>query len=242
MTRLEIRTLARKRLGETTESFWSDSELNNWINFGCSDVAQKSKCLRTNGYISTTEVAANTSAAVASEWTLSTNFTNLLGVYEVQFHTDGKRWQKLEPITRDDLDIRFQGWRDAVGRTYTTTTTYNYECQPGIPDFYWWDYEEDKLGIYPPCNSDNATSNNLRVFYTYDHTNISADVDSPTLPDPLHLCVIEFVVATGFSTRGLGEKSNDAWNKYHQMIKDYQIERNRAREDEDVIMKPYRRI
>ena len=66
MTRQRIRDLIRKRLGETTTAFWSDTELNNWINDAGHDIADKTKCVRQNGNITTVEDQ--------SEYTVSTAF------------------------------------------------------------------------------------------------------------------------------------------------------------------------
>ena len=49
MNRGTIRGLIRKRLGDAGGAFWSDTELNNIINYGGNDVSYRTKCLRTNG-------------------------------------------------------------------------------------------------------------------------------------------------------------------------------------------------
>ena len=46
MTRLEIRNLIRKHLGETTAAFWTDAELNTWINEAGHDCAFNTKSIR----------------------------------------------------------------------------------------------------------------------------------------------------------------------------------------------------
>jgi hypothetical protein len=50
------------------------------------------------------------------------------------------------------------------------------------------------------------------------------------------------VAALGFEQRGYGDKANDAWQKYFSKIKDYEIERHREKEDDDIIMRNYRNI
>ena len=332
MTRQEIRTLARKKLGETTASFWTDTEMNNYINYACSNIAERTLCLRDNSYISTTAVVENTGGKIESEFTLTANFPLLIGIYEVQFQTNGNTWRKMQMKFRDDLDIEQEGWRDAVGRTISnpasvpsftvtnitqaspavvttsvphgfadnqavaltgvlgmteingttyyvksspTPTTleleeqptgpdlnstgftayisggtigdaapfiYNFEATPATPDTYWWDYEEDKLGLYPPCDVDNATSDNLRVYFHCNHAVISDDADSPRLPSQLHLGVVDWVVATGFETRGLADKANDSWNKFFKRLEEYHTNKLKAREDDDIQMKPHRSV
>jgi len=243
MTRLEIRTLARKKLGETTAAFWSDTEMNTYINLGCSDVAERTLCLRTTGHLTTSEVVQNAGATVESQWALSSSFTNFLSVLDCHFHQNGTNWEEMEHKYKKDLDVETPGWRDAVGRPVTDPSTlYNYQARSGVPYQYWWDYEEDLIGIYPPSNSANATSNNLKILYAFDSAGMSEDSESPDIQRPLHLAIVEFVTATGHETRGLQDKANNSWAKYFKMLDDYHINKLKGREDDDVSTKPYRSV
>ena len=53
MTRQNLRDLIRKRLGETTAAFWTDVELNQYINNAGHDIAYNTKCIKTDGYMDT---------------------------------------------------------------------------------------------------------------------------------------------------------------------------------------------
>jgi len=214
MTRLEIRTLSRKRLGETTEAFWSNSELNTWLNVACKDVAYRTKCLKANGLLTTTEDT--------SEYALSTNFDDIVSILEVEYYQDGTTWKKIPSTTREELNDVQPGWKSADSATPTT---------------YYSDREEDVIGFYPPPNGDNDGAY-ARLYYTYEHSDISDDNNSPTLPVPiLHLAVVDWIVATGFETRGYQDKANDVWQKYYTKLRDYKVERNREKEDDEIIMK-----
>jgi hypothetical protein len=219
MDRQDIRDLSRKRLGETTASFWSDVELNNWINYACKDIAFRTKCLRDNDYL--------TSVESTKEYSLSTNFPTLLSIDEVYFKQDGDTWQKLEPTSRTRLDKEEPGWLST---------------DDGMPTKYYWDKEEDILGLHNTPDSDNAGTDYVRVYFTETHTDMTDDDDEPTIPSDLQLAIIDWVVATGLETRGHGDKANDAWQKYFSKLHDYQVERNRQREDDDIIMKNYRNL
>ena len=122
MNRGQIRTLARKRLGETTAAFWTDSQLNLWINLACNDLAFRTKSLRTDGFFSASAVAENTTSEGTNEYTLSSLFSDLYSITEVYFHLEGERWEKLIPINYTDLDVLYPGWRDANGRTIAPET------------------------------------------------------------------------------------------------------------------------
>jgi len=162
MTLKEMRDLARKRLGETTAAFWSDAEINGWINLGCKDIAFRSKCLPdTVTFTPTTDTA---------EYTLSTVVPDCISITEE-----------------------------------STTNAAEVHC----------------CKTAPTLSSDSATS---------------------TLPENLHEAVVDFVVATGFSTRGWVDKENDAWQKFFTRIKEYMVERHRQREDESIISRNYRNV
>lgn len=248
MTRGEIRTMARKALGETTSAFWSDGELNTYINVGCKDLAWRTKCLKTHGFIGSASCEANTTAAKSNEYTITSYFPDCLAVMEVYFKQDGKRFIRLEPTLREELDLQYQGWQSSVGYTYTDTSsglpvvTYNFGSQSSIPTMYYWSREEDLLGLYPPPGEDQEGTEYIKVYYAYNHTDISSDSNSPTLPVGIHLAVVDFVVARGLEDRGWGDRANDAWSKYYQKIKDYTVEKKNEREDQEIIMKGYRNI
>jgi hypothetical protein len=331
MNRGQIRTLARKKLGETTAAFWTDSELNLWINLAANDAAFRTKSLRTDGFFTAGAVVENTTSEGTAEYTLSSLFSDLYSITEVYFHRDGERWEKLESINYTDLDILFPGWRDGPGRTidpetgaaitvtgitqaspavvttasahgfaddqrvaltgvggmteingtnyyvkssptptsleleesptgpdldssgftaYTSggtintvgDTTYNFDNRSGQPTHYYWNRERDLFGLWVPPDSDNATSNNVHVYYLQQHSDLNDDSETPQIPEPIHQALVDWVVWTGFESRGWGDKANDALTKYINKINDYMAERDREREDEVLVAKSYRNI
>ena len=246
MTREEIRDLVRKKLGETTSAFWTDTEINTYINLGCKDVANRTKCLRSNTTIASISCASSTASIKSNEYTISDYISDFLAITELSFMQDGTDMAKLIPTSREELDVLYSGWRSLVGYTLSNTatgvTTYNYDSTPGTPTHYYWDREEDIFGLVPPPDGDNAGSDYIKVYYTYNHTDISSDSSSPTLPTQLHLAVVDFATATALETRHQGDKANDAWQKYFSRVKDYTIERRNEREDDEIVMKPYRNI
>lgn len=219
MTRKEIRDLTRKLLGETTASFWTDTELNTWINDAGTDIAYLTKCLKDNGYITTVEDT--------NEYTISSNFSTLLSISKVYLYQDGSSWQNLKSTTRDKLDREHPGWLSA---------------DSGTPTKYYYDIQEDTLGLYVPPDSDNAGSNYLRVYYAKEYTDVTDDDSTPDLPEFLHLAMCYYVTSLGFAQRGYGDKSNDMRNKYASRIKGYRSESKREKVDEDIIMIPQQNL
>ena len=244
MTLLQLRTLARKRLGDAGGAFWTDAEINTYINDGCRDVAYRTKSIKTNGYITPISCSASTSATTGGtrEWTLSTTLTGIYSIEDV-YYFQNNVWTKMVPTSRDDLNNESDGWLSNVGYTVTSgTTTYNYASNASIPTHYYWDREEDIFGIDPPPSSGNVGTDYIRVYYTKKYTDISSDSSTPGIPEPLHQCVVNFAAATGFEDRGWGERANDQWAKYFKRISDYLVETNREREDDEIIMKSYKNV
>lgn len=231
----ELRTRVRKKLGDTTSVFWSNSELDSYINEGLRDLSFRTKSIKDNGYITSLSCDSNTSSAVSNEYSLTDNFTNIYAVLKVYFNKEGTNWIRLDPVLTDDLDETSPGWKSNVG--YTSGSTYNYDSKTGVPQTYYWDREEDIIGLNPPPNDDNAGTDYIRVYYAKTHADLSADGDNPTIPIPLHPASVNYAVAMGCEDRGFGEKANDNWNKYFAKIKDYKIERGREREDEELTSK-----
>lgn len=218
MDRQEIRDLSRKRLGETTAAFWTDPELNQWIDNAGHNLAYITKYIKLNGYIDTTS---------AQEYTLSSYFPNWLSVLKVYLLNQGDTWWKLRQTDEDKLDRDSDGWRSAPAST---------------PYRYYQDKERDILGLYPKADSANQGSSYLHVFYSNDFTDLTVDDVDLTMPFELQLAVVDFVVATGYETRGWGDKANDAWGKYSGKARAYMVERDTEKEEDEeaLLMKNYR--
>jgi len=216
MNRGEIRALARKNLGETTASFWTDAELNTYFDNAGYDVARRAKCIRTNNYTDT--------IAEQAEYTLSSIISNPVWVFEAYIKMDGTTWQELDLTNRTELNQLHQGWMSATS---------------GTPTKFYWDYDEDLFGLYVKPNTSNAGSDYLRIFYAENYTPITSDSSTPAgIPFELQLAMVDFITAYGYIQRGWGDKGNDMWTKYYRRLQEYEA----LREDPDITMKNYRNI
>jgi hypothetical protein len=213
MTRLQLRNLIRKNLGETTASFWSDAELNQWLDNAGRDVAKKTHCIRTNGSFTPT--------IGTGEYNLNSKLSyTAFKVFEV-YYNDGITWLNLDETTRTELNEDSSGWMSA---------------DSGTPTKYYFNEQEGILGLYVAPSA--ATTNGVKCYVSKDHTPVTADGTSYTdIPEELQLAMADYVVAYGYQQRGWGDKSNDAWSKYFKRIKDF----NALKEDPPLIMKNYRR-
>ena len=255
MNRLDVRTTARYALGETTAAFWSDTQLNTYIQLGCSDVAWRTKCLRPqpggNTTIGVISCDSNTVGTNSSEYQLSTYFPSYYSVTECYFNVDGQRWRRMEPTSREELDASFPGWQSTLGyslsNTATGVTTYNYNSITSIPNKYYWSREEDMIGLYPPPNTAQSSAktgvNMLKVYWTKDAAVLSADSQSLyPIPLGLHLAIVDFTVARGLEDRGWVDRANDSWQKYYKKLSDYMSESKTEREDDQTQSKGYRNL
>lgn len=220
MTREEIRDLSRKRLGETTSAFWSDAELNSWINEAGADIAFKTNSVKANGYMTTIEDQA--------EYVLSTDFPNLISIDQVYMYQDASTLQKLHPTSRTELDIQQPGWKSV---------------DSGTPIKYYWSKDEDLFGLFVKPNEANSGTEYIKIYYSRTYADLAADSNSPNLPDFLHMGMVFYVAAIGFGSRGYGDKENDMMAKYLGRIQEFMVGKNvRETEDEDIVMKNYKNI
>ena len=218
MTRQEIREMARKRLGETIGAFWSDTELNLWINKAGVDCAFKSKSLKGNTYFTTTTGIA--------EYALSSILPTALSVLEVYHKIGGTTWRKMKYIAnREDMDMKYPGWLNA---------------NSAAPYVYLYIKEEDLFYLFPGPDASNAGVNFTRVFHSVKFVDLANDNSTPNLAEPLHLAMVDWVAYMGFETRGYGDKANDALMKYTTRINDYLRETKREKEDDEIVMRSYR--
>jgi hypothetical protein len=149
----------------------------------------------------------------------------------------------LNPVERENLDEENISWRGNCGLDDSAGVSgnYNFNSKPSVPRDYYWNREEDLIGLDPPPNDLNAGTDYIRVYYAKRHVDISGDADIPAIPEEiLHLSVINYAVAVGFEDRGWGDRANDNWTKYFTKIKDYKAERGREREDEEIVSMNYR--
>ena len=218
MDREDIRNKIRKQLGETTASFWTDSEINLWINDSIRDIAWRTKCLRKNAYM--------TPVASQAEYALSSYFSDIKFMLEFYHKNEGTTWRKLKQISRSELDVDYQGWLSASA---------------AAPDKYAYDIEEDWLLIWPAPNSTNASTNYIRAYYVYEPTDLDDDADVPQIPDVLHDVIVEGVKVTAYESRGLGDRANNSRGVYINAIKDYLVHRD-LEDDENITMRNYRNV
>ncbi len=217
MTRTVLKTTIRKKLGETTAVFWEDSLLEQWIEDAQLDIVWRAKCKRQRSLVTT--------VASTVRYTLSTLVSNILRIFKVRVYDSvTTKWTKVEFSTQEELDARFPGWLSA---------------NAGPPEYYVYDTELNEFILYPKADTDQVGTNYLEIYNSIEPTAIANDDSSPDLPAILHTAVIDYVVATGLSSRGYEDIANNNWQQYYGKVKSYQTERD-VEEDQELIMRPMR--
>ena len=222
MTRADIRSKARKKLGETTGVFWLDTEINGWMEDAQKDIVWRARLKKTQGTFTT---LADTARYAVS--TILPNCLRILGKVWIYDTADAK-WHKVDYISEESLNVEYPDWPNALA------------AQPII---YIEDMDEDMFEFYPKPYSTCVGTNYVRVDYCSMPIPMASDSSSPDLDlkGILHGAVIDWVVATGFESRGYGDLANDHWSKYYDKIKSYLIEKSN-KEGEELVMKNYRNI
>lgn len=223
MIRSEIRSRIRKKLGETTALFWTDAELNSWMEDAQKDIVWKAKLKRTRG--------AFTTIGNTSRYAITTIFPRFMRVCDGGvsiYNSTTTDWTKLKYITKDDMQTLYGEWTNA---------------DAAEPIHYMEDLDENIIELWPKPQTANVGTDYCRVYYSATPTSMTVDTSTPDLDAQglLHSAIIDWVCATGFESRGYWDIANDCWAKYYDKIKSYMVEKNN-KEDEEVIMKSYRNI
>ena len=213
-----LSALIYKKLGDTTASFWQQSEITAYVNEGIQDIAYRTKSI-------ITDTTFNAFAG-QSLYVLQANLPLCLAITELYFYNiQTLKWVKLRSTTRTELDETNPGWISAPN---------------ALPNQYWYDRELNQIYLYPPPDASYISNNCVWAYYSIQSTDLSATTDTPQIPQPIHLAIVDFACAVGFETRGWMDKANDAWGKYYKRLSDYDVERGREREDDNVISKNYK--
>lgn len=216
-----LRATIRQLLGETTQTFWLDTMINQWIEDAQLDIVYRTKCKRRTGFI--------TPVAGVIEYVISAYISDILdigGPLRIYDTTNAQWREKMEGVTQDYMDCEYNGWE-------SVTVT-------GEPTMYWYDIEQDRIWIYEPPSAQYASSNGLKVPYIVKPTAIANDNLSPDIPEVLFPAIIEFCLARGMDSRGYSDIAAQKLQAYYGLIQSYNS-LGKPREDVDIVMKPYYR-
>lgn len=128
--------LVRKKLSETTASYWTDLEIYNALNRGQQNIARKAKCLEKEVTVTTIDDTATYDLRV-------NGFSDIIDIAEdgVHFYMNGTTYQPLTFKTKKQLNMEFPGWQGVSA---------------SVPQYYYWNRATKTIGLYPKPNSTNA--------------------------------------------------------------------------------------
>lgn len=215
MNRIQLKIAIRKKLGETTAVFWSEDDLEQWIEDAQLDIVWEARCNR--------QRSLATSVASTVRYTLTALVANVLRINKVCiYNSTTSQWLKLIQKDQDFLDENYPGWEST---------------DAGTPMYYVYDTDVNEFIIWPKANTAHVGTNYLEIYNATRPTAIATDADSSDLPDVLHKAVVEYVVAEGLESRGYQDIAEVHWNRYYGRIESYLTGKD-FEEDGKVVMRP----
>lgn len=150
-----VRADVRAHLDEATARFWTDAQLNTWINDGLRDIARRTETLQ--------EIAAITAVAGTRAYTMP---TDVIRIHRVEFDPGSGQIYPLEPRQFYEMDSIW-------GTDQNQTRAYpDYFALYGFPPTL-------QLYLYP-VPSQGGT---LNVFYYRLPTEAVSDTDTVEVPE-----------------------------------------------------------
>ena len=213
MTRGELKTIVRKKLGEATPVFFEETDLNLWINNAQIDLVWNTRCKRQRSLCTPT--------ADKLRYSLQQLVPNALRVLQVRIYSgDLEKWRRLGQKDYDFLDRVYPQWESNDAAT---------------PLYYVYDKELDEFILFPKAQSDYIGANYLEIYNSPLPTALTDDNQMPDIPIQLQPAITEYVVATGLEARGYQDIADNHWGKYAQKWAGYMTMRE-VEEDEEICM------
>lgn len=195
-----LRTMVRNQLDELSPSFWSESQLTEYINRGFVRAWNRLKGLNEQ-YCAVTRTSQDGPITVQGETYNTSSFQIVAGTSDYALPPDFASMSAVECITSgyEDLTITY---RDLNHPDFRAARSYVGNTSPVDELLYTIIGEPGSMRIAPKTD----VSLDLRITYVATLADLSADTDRLTLPKPAHLAVIDY--ATSYALRQ--DRSPDA--------------------------------
>ena len=194
----QLRTSVRDRLDESTASFWTNAQLDRYINRAKDRVWNRVKALKED-YFSISRSSTDGSLTILGETYAASSFALVAGTRSYTLPPDFSEMKLIEVITSNYEDTRFI-YRDLAHpdmRAMLEVTDNQ------TPTQFLFDIIAERTMIIAP-KSDTALD--LRITYVQVFPDMTTSSDELTMPHPLYLSVEEY--ATMFALRQ--DRSPDA--------------------------------
>jgi len=179
MTLSEIRELARIWLDDTEGGYFTDAIMNRFINQAQREAQKKIIQAGESFY---TKCVETTTVANQRDYAIPSDFMKLLRLERILDGSgDTASTQRLWPLTRNEIDVA-----DFNSQASDTGESFNYVLN------------QSTFSLYPVPNG----AVTLRLWYVYRVTDMSADGDTPDVPEDYHEYIAILAARDGFLRDG----------------------------------------
>lgn len=186
-TLTQLRTAVRDVLDESSASFWTDAQLNRYINRAKDRVWNRVKALNED-YFTVTRSSTDGSLTILSESYNASSFAIAADTRDYTLPPDFSEMKLIECITDSYEDIRFV-YRDLARPDMRAMLELADSQTPG--GFFFDIIGERTMRIAPM----SSVALDLRITYVQSFADLSDDTDELTMPHPLYLAVEEYAIA-----------------------------------------------
>lgn len=223
MNLAEILAEEGRLLGDPSHDRWSDSVLTTRTNEAQAIVQGYTNAVKTK---ETLTLVVDVPAISVDSDTMDITMVRIL-------RSNGDK-EKLEGITREELDYRYPNWENLGS---------------GKPECYWFDATNGQLNVVPAADAANAITNGLEVWEVRNPAPMSGSTDVPfdssTPMIPYGMSLVHWTVAVCFMDDGTPEAlAKSRFHKSGMLEKPGEFEKHilRIREDFDAPLDTQTRI
>lgn len=140
-TTTEARQQVRVLLNEPTASYWTNDEIDKWIQEACVDITTKTLCYEKSGDITLVSTPVLTYGSVGSD-----SIDDIIKIYGAVYYDNTNTYRGLLKIHPKQI--------------------HHFEPSDAGEPYYWWQFG-DEFGIFPVSNATVVTAvGKVKVFYS----------------------------------------------------------------------------
>lgn len=180
-----LRTAVRDNLDESTASFWTNAQLNRFLNRAKDLVWVEMRKLRPDDYFVTNRASTDGTVTILSESYATSSFQIPTGnTFTRTLPPDFAEMKRIEVITSDYEWVQFQH-SDMTHPDFRALRSLTDDQSPGV---FLFDIVGERTMHYTPRSS---VALDLRLWYVQFLADLSADGDELEMPHPGYLAVEE---------------------------------------------------
>lgn len=221
-TLLDLRTAVRDNLDEATASFWSNAQLNRYINRAKDRVWNRVKALNED-YFTITRASTDGSLTILGETYAASSFQIVSGTRDYTLPPDFSEMKLIEVTTDNYEDVRFVH-RDMAHPEMRALLEIT---DDQTPSYFVFDIiGERTLRIAPTSN----TTLDLNITYVQILPELTTDTQEMPMPHPLYFAVEAYATASALKQdrnpdaaawEGTGDKTiAEMFGAHHRQTQD----------------------